>query len=200
MQFPTTGMHHITLIGSNRQDTFDFYNGILGMPFVFEQPNLDVPEENHLYFDPGDGCLLTFFVRETRDTDPRPVPETIGNVHHLAFTLSREAFDRAAAGLHDAGYPNTGIVDRGFMDSIYFRDPLGQLYECACYKFEPPYGATHAQVLLEAHKIRTERGDYNITDEHLADAIQLLVERYQTTLSPERSAKDPYHEKPPVWD
>ena len=29
------------------------------------------------------------------------------------------------------------------------RDPLGQLIECACYKFEPPVGATHADVLRE---------------------------------------------------
>jgi len=26
------------------------------MPFVFEQPNLDAPEESHLYFDPSDGA------------------------------------------------------------------------------------------------------------------------------------------------
>ena len=24
------------------------------MPFVFEQPNLDNPNESHIYFDPGD--------------------------------------------------------------------------------------------------------------------------------------------------
>ena len=30
----------------------DFWEGILGMPFIFEQPNLDNPDENHLYFDP----------------------------------------------------------------------------------------------------------------------------------------------------
>ena len=27
------------------------------MPFVFEQPNLGKPDENHLYLDPGDGRL-----------------------------------------------------------------------------------------------------------------------------------------------
>src|SRR5947208_39107 len=48
--FPTTGVHHITLVGSNRKDTIDFYEGVLGMPLLFEQPNLDVPEETHLYF------------------------------------------------------------------------------------------------------------------------------------------------------
>ena len=48
------------------------------------------------------------------------------------------------------------------MDSIYFEDPLGLLIELASYRFEPPLGYTHADVLLEAHRIRVERGDYNI--------------------------------------
>ena len=47
------GVHHITLIGADRQTSIDFWEGVLGMPFVFEQPNLDVPEQNHLYFDKG---------------------------------------------------------------------------------------------------------------------------------------------------
>ncbi len=55
----TQGGRHITLIGANRQVTIDFWEGVLGMPFVFEQPNLDRAEEGHLYFDPGDGRLIT---------------------------------------------------------------------------------------------------------------------------------------------
>ena len=78
------------------------------------------------------------------------------------------------ARLKERGIPNSGEVDRGFMHSIYFRDPLGQLLELASYKFEPPAGATHADVLREAHNIRLARGAYNIADEHLADAIELL--------------------------
>ena len=60
------------------------------------------------------------------------------------------------------------------MHSIYFRDPLGQLLELASYKFEPPAGATHADVLREAHNIRVAQGAYNIADAHLADAIELM--------------------------
>ncbi len=138
MEIPTTGVHHITLIGSNRQDTIDFYTGVLGMPLVFEQPNLDVPEEMHLYFDAGDGRLITFFVRENRATDSSLVPEVVGNVHHIAYEVSRETFDRAARGLEERGFPNTGRVDRGFMDSLYFRDPNGFLIELATYTFTPP--------------------------------------------------------------
>jgi hypothetical protein len=78
------------------------------------------------------------------------------------------------------------------MDSIYFDDPLGLLIELASYRFEPPFGFTHADVLLEAHTLRVERGDYNIDREHLADAIERLVERSRRSLSDDRSPKNPY--------
>ena len=112
------------------------------MPLVLEQPNLDVPEEEHLYFDPGDGRLITFFVRPSRVTDPTPNPEGIGNLHHLAFTVSRAVYTQVAQRLNERGIWNTGQIDRGFMDSIYFRDPNGQLLEMACFKFVPPEGFT----------------------------------------------------------
>ena len=37
----THGVHHITIVGADRQTSIDFWEGLLGMPFVFEQPNLD---------------------------------------------------------------------------------------------------------------------------------------------------------------
>jgi glyoxalase family protein len=173
----TQGVHHITLVGSNREAIIDFYQGVLGMPFVFEQPNLDVPEEVHLYFDPGDGRLITFFVRPTRQNDPTPNPEGIGNLHHIAYTVSRAMYTQIAERLNERGIPNSGEVDRGFMYSIYFRDPNGQLLEMACYKFSPPDGYSHADVLNLAHHIRVERGDYAIADKHIADALAQIIER-----------------------
>jgi catechol 2,3-dioxygenase-like lactoylglutathione lyase family enzyme len=188
----TQGVHHITLIGADRQTSIDFWEGVLGMPFIFEQPNLDVPSQNHLYFDPGDGRLITVFTNENWQPDPTPNPEGIGNLHHLAFIVSRATYTQVATRLEERGVKHSGEIDRGFMDSIYFRDPLGQLLELACYKFDPPVGVTHAQVLLEAHKIRMEQGAYNIADEHLADAIALLTARTQHSLSADRQPKNPY--------
>lgn len=171
------GVHHITFVGSNREETIKFYEGVLGMPLVFEQPNLDVPEEVHLYFDAGDGRLITFFVRPTRQNDPTPNPEGIGNLHHIAFTVSRATYDTVAARLEERGIENTGPIDRGFMNSIYFRDPNGQLLEMACFKFEPPQGHTLADVLRLAHNMRVEQGEYAIEGKHLADAIAELTEK-----------------------
>ncbi len=187
----TQGIHHITLIGADRRTSIDFWEGVLGMPFVFEQPNLDVPEESHLYFDPGDGRLITVFTREEREPDPSHNPEGIGNLHHIAFTVSRATYTQAKRRLQARGIKNSGEVDRGFMDSIYFRDPLGQLLELACYKFEPPVGITHSEVLFEAHKLRVERGDYAIGDVHLADALEILTQRTTRSLSADRSSQNP---------
>ncbi len=171
------GVHHITFVGSNRETTIDFYQGVLGMPLVMEQPNLDVPDETHLYFDAGDGRLITFFVRPTRVNDSTPNPEGIGNLHHLAFTVSHATYTQVAQRLNERGIWNTGNIDRGFMDSIYFRDPNGQLLEMACYKFVPPEGYSVADVLVTAHRLRVAAGAYNIQDAHLADAITELTQR-----------------------
>jgi len=123
------GVHHITLNGADRQTSIDFWQGLLGMPFVFEQPNLDDPETNHLYFDPGDGRLITIFTREDLVPDKSPNPNGTG-----AFIVSSATYTQAKQRLDDAGFDNSGEVDRGFMHSLYFRDPLGQMLELACYK------------------------------------------------------------------
>jgi catechol 2,3-dioxygenase-like lactoylglutathione lyase family enzyme len=178
------GVHHVTFVGSNRQATIDFYQGVLGMPLVFEQPNLDVPEEVHLYFDPGDGRLITFFVRPARANDPTPNPEQVGNLHHIAFNVSRATYTQVAERLEARGIWNTGPIDRGFMDSVYFRDPNGQLLEMACFKFVPPAGRTLADVLSLAHRLRLEAGAYAIEPSHLADALAELSARPEPLPAP----------------
>ncbi len=186
------GVHHITLTGADRATSIDFWEGVLGMPFVFDQPNLDDPEQGHLYFDPGDGRLITIFTNENRKAEHARTPMDAGCVHHIAFNVSRATFSQAVTRLDARGIKHSGVKDRGFMDSIYFKEPLGLLIELATYKFFPPEGVSHATVLLEAHKLRVARGDDSIGEEHLADAIELLVERTTVSLSEDRGARDPY--------
>lgn len=186
------GLHHVTLVGADRQTSIDFWEGVLGMPFVFEQPNLDVPEESHLYFDPGDGRLITIFTREDRKPDPTRTSTDVGAVHHVALWVSRATFSQAIKRLDERGIAHSGVKDRGFMDSIYFKDPLGLLIELAAYRFFPPEGVSHGEVLLEAHKIRVARGDHHIAEAHLADAIEDIVSRRRESLSDDRMPKDPY--------
>ena len=186
------GVHHITIVGADRRTAIDFWEGLLGMPFVFEQPNLDNADESHLYFDPGDGRLITIFTDESRVPDPTRTATDPGCVHHVALSISQATFAQVVERLDERGIRHSGVKDRGFMDSIYFDDPLGLTIELASYRFEPPVGFTHAEVLLEAHRLRVERADHHIDTVHLADAIELLVLRSRETLSDERGPANPY--------
>ena len=186
------GVHHITLNGADRQTSIDFWEGVLGMPFIFDQPNLDNPNEGHLYFDPGDGRLITIFTNEDYKPDPTGNPRDPGTVHHIAFNVSRATLKHALERLDERGVEHTPIKDRGFMDSVYFRDPLGLTIELACYKFEPPVGSTHADVMIRAHRARVAAGDYNIQEIHLTEAIESLVDERQASLSTDRGPKNPY--------
>jgi glyoxalase family protein len=193
----TQGLHHVTLVGADRQTSIDFWEGVLGMPFIFEQPNLDNAAESHLYFDPGDGRLITVFSNEERKPLHRRTPTESGCVHHIAFNLSRAVWLQAVERLNARGIKHA-VRDRMFMDSIYFEDPLGLLIELACYKFEPPVGHTHGEVLFAAHNLRVARGDRAIMEVHLADAIEGLVKASTKSLSDDRSPKDPYRGSKPA--
>ena len=176
------GVHHITLVGSTRQSAIDFWQGLLGMRFLFEQPNLGRPEENHLYFDPGDGRLITVFTNEERQDDPTPHPRGVGHLEHIAFNVSRATQTQVAKRLEARGIPFKSF-DRGFMDSIYFSDPNGLRLELACYKFQAPEGVREASVLKLADAFRREAGDHHITEKHLADAIAKLMAEGEDTRS-----------------
>ena len=98
-------------------------------------------------------------------------------MEHIAFNVSRATFAKAPERLREHGIEFIQR-DRGFMDSIYLKDPNGLKVELACYKFEVPEGFRAADVMISAHRLRVERGDHHITEEHLADAIiQLLATR-----------------------
>ena len=95
-----------------------------------------------MYFDPGDGRLITIFTNEGRAVDPQRTPTDTGCVHHLAFEVDRAMFSiKSPTRLKARGIGHSGVKDRGFMDSIYFKDPLGLLIELACYTFIPPRGS-----------------------------------------------------------
>ena len=115
--------------------------------------------------------------RGARAASPGARRHDAGCVHHLAFAVSKATFDQAVERLDERGIEHSGVKDRGFMDSIYFEDPLGLLIELAAYRFEPPHGS-HARrrPARGAQAARRARRPQH-RPEHLADAIELLVER-----------------------
>lgn len=61
---PIAGLHHVTAIVANAQQTVDFYSNLLGLRLVKQTVNFDDPGTYHLYFGDAQGSpgsILTFF-------------------------------------------------------------------------------------------------------------------------------------------
>lgn len=125
------GLHHITAVASDAQQTVDFYSGVLGLRLVKQTVNFDDPSAYHLYF--GDqtgspGTAITFFEWPRLAKGHRG----IGGTHHVALTV--ENFDgllKWKRRLKDLNVKVDGPFDRHYFQSIYFKDPDGLIIEIA---------------------------------------------------------------------
>ncbi len=181
----TSGVDHITVWGSNEADTIAFYRDLLGMPLVLRQPNLDDPDQTHLFFDTGDGRILTFFVSDDRPSDPSPVRTQVGSVHHVSFHVEPDAFGDLLDAFEEAGQ-RYSVFDRGIFHSAYTRDPNGLVLEFSTDVFDIPDGR-RGEVLAAAQRIREEDGADYAEEEHVAAALEELgipVERHDLPDAP----------------
>ncbi|KDE60074.1 lactoylglutathione lyase [Halostagnicola sp. A56] len=167
-----TGTDHITLIGSNEEDTIEYYRDLLGMPLVLRQPNLDDPNSTHLFFDTGDGRIITFFVTDDRQSDHRPLRNQVGSVHHLSFSIDAEEFVEIRDALEESRY-GYNEFDRGIFHSLYTRDHNGLTIELSADKYEIP-DDRRGEVLATTQRIREEDGSEFAEDRHLAAALEEL--------------------------
>lgn len=125
------GLHHITLICSDAQQTVDFYTRVLGLRFVKKTVNFDDPGSYHLYF--GDetgrpGTAITFF--EWPDA-PRG-HSGIGGTHHFALTVEDvNGLLKWKRRLNDLSIAVQLPTDQRFFASIFFNDPDGTVLEIA---------------------------------------------------------------------
>lgn len=119
------GLHHITLICSDAQQTVDFYTRVLGQRFVKKTVNFDDPGSYHLYF--GDelghpGTAITFFEWPGAN---RGNPG-IGGTHHFALTVSDyPGLLLWKRRLTELGISVAGPFEREGFTSISFQDPDG---------------------------------------------------------------------------
>ncbi len=179
------GTDHITLIGSNEDDTIEFYRDLLGMPLVLRQPNLDDPESTHLFFDTGDGRILTFFVSDGRQSNEQPLRHQVGSVHHISFSVEPEWFVETKEALEEAGR-GYNEFDRGIFHSLYTRDHNGLTIELATDKFDVP-DDRRGEVLATAQRLRVEDGADFAEERHLEAALEELgidSEKYELPDAP----------------
>ena len=170
--FRTTGTDHVTIWGSNEADTLAFYRDLLGMPLVLRQPNLDDPSQTHLFFDTGDGRILTVFVSDDRPSNQGRLGTQTGGVHHLCFAVDPEQYEDVMAALDEAG-KGYNVFDRGIFHSLYTTDHNGLIVELTADKYDVP-AERKGEVLATAQRIREEDGADYAKDEHLAAAVEEL--------------------------
>jgi catechol 2,3-dioxygenase-like lactoylglutathione lyase family enzyme len=170
--FRTTGTDHITVWGSNAEDTIAFYRDLLGMSLVMRQPNLDDPSQTHLFFDTGDGRILTVFVSDERSSNSGRLRTQVGGVHHLSFSIAAEDFEDVMDALDDAGH-GYNVFDRGIFFSLYTQDNNGLIVELAADKYDIP-DDRRGEVLATAQRIREADGADYAEDRHMEQALEEL--------------------------
>jgi catechol 2,3-dioxygenase-like lactoylglutathione lyase family enzyme len=163
------GHDHVTLVGSNEADTVAFYRDVLGLSLVMRQPNLDRPEVTHLFFDAGDGRLVTFFVEEGRESNEGAQEPGVGAVHHVAFRVEASEIPAIRERLREAGH-DFSEFDRGAFHALYTRDHNGLTVELAADVFEIP-DDRRGEVLATAHALRVEAGATHVQRDHVRRAL-----------------------------
>ncbi len=61
----------------------------------------------------------------------QPGRQSAGTVHHIAWGTTAAEHPKWEEHLREAGVPTSGIIDRHYFHSIYFREPSGVLFEIA---------------------------------------------------------------------
>lgn len=172
----TTGTDHITIWGSNEEDTIEFYRDTLGMPLVLRQPNLDDPKQTHLFFDTGDGTILTVFVSDDRNSADGTHSVGTGSVHHLCFSFEPERFKDVMSSLEENSH-GYSMFDRGIFQSIYTKDHNGLIIELTTDKLNYPM-ERKGEVLAKTQEIRENAGADYAQTEHMREALENLDIEY----------------------
>jgi len=170
--FETLGTDHITICGSNEEDTIEFYRDTLGMPLVLRQPNLDDPSQTHLFFDTGDGRIITFFVSDERDSNPNPQRSQVGSVHHISYKIDPTEFENIMESLDEKGH-HYNVFNRGIFHSLYTTDNNGLVVELSADKFNIP-DERRGEVLATVQRIREEDGSDFAEEKHMKAALKEL--------------------------
>jgi catechol 2,3-dioxygenase-like lactoylglutathione lyase family enzyme len=133
-QSTARGVHHVALLCTDVETTIRFYQGLLGFPLVEIFENRDYKGSTHLFFDIGRGNTLAFF--DFPGLDLGPYAEVLGGLHHIAISVTPEAWAAARARLEEAGV--ACHIDSGI--SLYFPDPDGVRLELIAEDLGSLYG------------------------------------------------------------
>lgn len=119
-----TGIHHITAIAGDPQESLDFYVGVLGLRMVKKSINQDVPDTYHLFFADAaghPGTDLTFFPWPRMGAGTRGA----GVWGEVAFSVPEGSLEYWQARLSEAGVALSREETRFGERVLPFTDPHG---------------------------------------------------------------------------
>jgi glyoxalase family protein len=125
------GFHGVTLSVPNHAQYAPIFTELMGWEQVTQQPSLDNPAETvTVYAMDGGGPGREVWVHEQPNAGPAFLGS--GGVHHVAYRLSGDEEQQAwLQRLARYGVRNSGVVDRYYFRSVYFRISSGILFELA---------------------------------------------------------------------
>ncbi len=125
------GFHGVLLSVPNMARYEPIFTELMGWQKISEQPDLDNPAETvTVYAMDGGGPGKEVHMIQQPQTAPTFLGA--GGVHHVAFRLSGDEEQAAwLQRLQRYGMPNSGVVDRFYFRSLYFRISRGILFELA---------------------------------------------------------------------
>ncbi len=125
------GLHHNAYRCRDSGETREFYEDFLGLPLagILEIDETMTGRETkvlHTFFEMGDGSFLAFF--EAPD-QPFEFKEQQDFDLHIALEVDADALQAMFEKGKARGMEPRGVIDHGFVNSIYFRDPNGYVIE-----------------------------------------------------------------------
>jgi glyoxalase family protein len=130
-EYAIGGLFASTLVVRELEPTAFVLTEVMGYRQVAEYPNADTPGQRTVVFALGEGGAgKELYVVEQPG---QPYGQLgIGGVHHIAFrTPNGEEQRQWLERLHSFGLRTSGLVDRYYFQSLYFRIPGGILFEIA---------------------------------------------------------------------
>jgi len=123
---------HASPLSSDREVTHKFLEKFVGLESFSEKPN---PDQNGATVAEVGSRDSPGFFRYLVSEEAKTGMVGKGNIHHIAVAVEEDEDQlKIKRSLDDAGIRNSGVIDRFWFKSLYFRDPDYNLLEVATKK------------------------------------------------------------------